>query len=334
MLERCHLTTPRLIASLGALAALVAVAATPQLLGSRVSHAVSGLGGASRPWLAVAAGGFLVAVLCAVAAWRAAIVACGGRIGFGDASARYGVGALVNSFVPAKLGDAVRIALFSKALDGPERIWTTGGVYAALMAAHCLTLAGFVLAASASGALPAWPALALCAVVVALAAAAWLARGSGRFAHFFEALATLERSPRAAAQVIAWMALSSLARMGAAAAVAVALGVSHPLLAALVIIPAIDLAGAMPLTPGNIGVVSGAVAVALQSRGIGMTQALSTGIAFHAVETLIGISFGSLSGLYLVRSRPAVRRWTVRVALVGACLTLAFAFSALVLDLV
>ena len=41
---------------------------------------------------------------------------CGAELGYGDANARYGVGSLVNTFLPARLGDAVRFGLFSRAL--------------------------------------------------------------------------------------------------------------------------------------------------------------------------------------------------------------------------
>ena len=77
---------------------------------------------------------------------------------------------MVNSFAPAKLGDAVKIALFSKAIDAPGRIWTAGGVYAALAAARSLVLAALLVAASATGALPLWPVFVLCGSVAALAA--------------------------------------------------------------------------------------------------------------------------------------------------------------------
>ena len=65
--------------------------------------------------------------------------------------------------------------------------------------------------------------------------------------------------------VLGWTAAMALTRLAATVAVAEALGIPHPFLAALVILPAIDVASALPLTPGNVGVGSGAVAVALAS---------------------------------------------------------------------
>ena len=155
-----------------------------------------------------------------------------------------------------------------------------------------------------------------------------------KIAHLLDGFAALEQEPRLAAIVIGWAALGAAAHVAAATAVAIALGVPHPLLAGLVIVPAMGLASMIPLTPGNVGITSGAVAVALQSRGIGMTQALSTGIAFHAVETVAGLSAGCLGALWLARETTQVQRWAPRVAAAAACLTIAAGMGAIVFEMV
>src|SRR4051812_150143 len=208
--------------SLVALTALVAVATMPQLLGPKVSAALAALAGADPRWLAIGAAAFGVSFLASVAAWRAALAASGGRICARQAAARIGVGCLVNAVAPAKLGDAVKVALCAKAIEGPDRIWTTGGVYAGLGAAHALTLAALVVAASATGALPLWPVFVLCGAVVVVAAVAlsssrW--RNHHRIAHLLGGFAALARSPRAFAAVMAWTAVGALSRVVAAAAV-------------------------------------------------------------------------------------------------------------------
>ena len=71
------------------------------------------------------------------------------------------------------------------------------------------------------------------------------------------------------------------------------------------------------MTPGSIGIGSGAVAVALAGRGIAMTQALATGLAIRARNA-------RQHHLRLARTRvpdqPSARvaRAATRVALVGA----------------
>src|SRR5215216_1026530 len=332
-----RIPTSKIAVSLAALAALVAVAATPQLLGSKVSAALAALAGADPGWLAVGAGAFGVSFLASVAAWRAALAASGGRICPRQAAARIGVGCLVNAIAPAKIGDAAKVALLAKAVEGRDRMWTVGGVYAGLGAAHALVLAGLVVAAYATGSLPLWPVFVLCAAVaivagVALSSARW--RGHHRLQHLFGAVAALARSPRAAAMVLGWTAVASLARVGAAAAIGAALGLPSPLLAALVILPAMDLASTIPLTPGNIGVASGAAALALQSRGIGVTDAIGVGIAIQALQTAVSAAAGTAGALYLARPNGAARRWAARAAAVGVSVGFAAIVGVFVLDLV
>ncbi len=326
----------KLLVSLAALVALVGVAATPGLLRGRVSAAFAALTGAEQHWLALGAAGFVLGFACTVGAWHAALGAAGGRIGAYRAGACIGVGSLVNAFAPAKLGDAVKVALCSRSIDAPGRIWTAGGIYAALAAARCLTLAALLIVASATGAMPLWPVFALCATVAVLALAASQSgrlRRHPRITQLLAGFAALERSPRGIAAVLAWTTGMVLARLGATMAVAAALGLPHPVLAALVILPALDVASVFPLTPGSIGIGSGAVAVALAGRGVGMTQALGVGFAIQAIETLVSMAAGGGGALYLAWPSPSVRRWTLRMATVGGGCALAAALGLAVLDL-
>jgi len=328
--------TTKIVLSIALLAAVVAAVATPQLLGTRTAAALNSLHGADPIWLAVATLCFAAGFLTAVCAWRTALAASGGRISLRGGTASLGVGALVNTFAPARIGDAVKIALFSRAIDGPDPVWTAGGVYAAVSAARCLVIAVLVVAASLTGALPLWPVFVLCGGVAALGAfalssARW--RRYPRVAHLLEGFAALERSPRFGLQVLAWAAGTGLTRLAATAALSEALGLPHPLLVALVICPALDLSSALPLTPGNIGVASGALAVALQSRGIGVTQALGVGIAIQALETVVSLTAGTSGALYFARPSRFVGRWALRVAAVGLSGGLALLLGAIFFDL-
>jgi len=330
------ITRPTLIASGGILAALALAVAVPSLLGHRLAPVVTTLAGGSPHWLSLAVAGFAAAFLCAVGAWRAAFAAAGARICPREAAARLGIGALVNAFAPAKLGDAVKVALCSQAIEGPGRLWTGGGVYAALVAARSLPLAALVVVGSATGALPIWPVFALCGVAAAIGLAAGLSarvRSHPRLAQLLEGVGALARSPRAAATVIGWSFGVQITRLLATMAVARAIGLPHPVLAAMLIVPALDLAGAFPVTPGSIGIGSGAVAVALASRGIGMAQALGVGLAIQALETLVSLTAGGAGALYLARANLTVRRWALRGAVVGASAFLAVAVGMVFFDL-
>ncbi|HYZ77273.1 MAG TPA: lysylphosphatidylglycerol synthase domain-containing protein [Gaiellaceae bacterium] len=332
---RSHLG-PRTLAAAGIVCmALLAVAATPQLLGSDVRRAIVGLEHARPIWLWAAAAGLFAALLCNAWVWRSAILLVGGRIDRARAVACYGVGSLVNTATPARIGDAARIALFSRAFEaGSDRYWKTGGVFGAIGAARALVLGVLVLVASVLGALPRWPLLVLGGFVLAALVAAFLARSRRphrHVAHVLDAFRTLWRSPLGGARIVGWVSAATAARVGGAAAIAAALGVSHPLLAAAIIVPALDLATLVPLTPGNVGVVSGAVAVTLQTRGVDLTKALTTGIALHAIETAVSIVVGAAGALYLARFASATgRRRALAIAGAACVVLLVGAFSATV----
>jgi uncharacterized membrane protein YbhN (UPF0104 family) len=317
------------------LTAVIVAAATPQVLGSQVARALDSLHGADRGWLLLATLCFAAGFMCCVCAWRVALAASGGRISLAGGAASLGVGALVNTFTPARLGDVVKVALFSRAIDGPDRVWTAGGTYAAVSAARCLSIAALVVAASVVGALPLWPVFALCGGVIAVGALALSStrlRRDHRIAHLLDGFAALARAPRFAVRVLAWSAAIALTRLGAIAALAMAVNLPHPLLAALVICPALDLAGSVPLTPGNVGIASGAVAVALRSRGIGVADALGVAIGIQALETVVSLAAGVAGAVYFVRPDRFVPQWALRAAALSGTAAVAAVLGAVALN--
>jgi uncharacterized membrane protein YbhN (UPF0104 family) len=316
----------RTLVTAGALTTVVLVCiATPQVLGARVNAALDLLGDANPAWLWLAVLGFACSLVGAAGAWWTAVRLCGGRLGLLDANGRYGVGSLVNTFVPARAGDAVRLALFSRTVDHPDRLWATGGAVAAVGAARAIGLGALVACGAVLGAMPLWPLGALGALAGLAAAIAWRARtgvARSRAAHALDAFRALGRDPLSGARIVGWIGLATLGRVAAAASIGAALGVPRSLAAALIIVPALDVASLLPLTPGNVGLTSGAVAVALQAHGVGLTEAVSAGIAFHAVETAISVLYGLIGALVVAGdSIPATRRWLL--AGVTACAVLA-----------
>jgi uncharacterized membrane protein YbhN (UPF0104 family) len=306
------------------------IAASPQLLGDQVRNGLEGIADARPAWLWLAAGGFVSSLVLMGTAWHAALRSCGAELDVSDSAARYGVGSLVNSIAPAKLGTAVRLALYAKPLHGEGRLWTVGGVGTAIGAAHTVWLGILVAVAASAGVVPVWPLALLGGMLVAAAAAVYVARHSRparRFAHVLDAFRELGRSPRSAAPLLGWTGLAMAARVGAAASLAFAFGLERPLMVAVLIVPAVEMAAFMPLTPGNIGVASAAVAFALRSQGVDSHLALSTGIAFNAVETLSSLAFGSGAALYLASGTSLLRRRLATVAAATGCIGLASAFG-------
>ena len=315
---------------LGSVAALVALALSPQLLGDLVSDGVAGLSDASAGWLWLAAAAFAGSLVTSACGWQSALSRCGGETTRVDASARYCTGSIVNALAPARIGTAVRFALMSRVLRNDGRLWTVGGIAGSLSAVRAVWLAVVLALASASGVLPRWPIAVLLLGAAAAAFVAWRARDSRpgtKLGHALDVFRVLGRCPRAAARIAGWVGLAMALRVTAATGIAAAFGVDRPLAAAVLIIPALDLAGILPLTPGNVGVASAAVAFALTAHGVGSDVAVSAGIALGAVETLTTLALGSASLLYFAGRRADARRW--QAAAVGAtdCLALGAAFG-------
>jgi hypothetical protein len=271
----------RALLSLSGLAVAIAVgiAAWPALEPT-VGHAVTAAKEADARLLVVAGLLFAAAPATCGLIWQHAIGRAGGRLGRVDACARYGVGSLINSFAPAHLGDVARTALLLEALPsgGRRRIISCFG---AIQAARIATLVGLALAATLPGAL---------AVLAVLPVAIVL----GAF--------------RGAPRLVILTLASCLTKVTAVAAVLIALDAPLPIGAALAIVPALELAALLPLTPANIGLASAAAAVALHARGLPMSEAVQAGIVLHVVETAAGIAYGTVSALLCVvwLRRPTV----------------------------
>ena len=319
---------------LGSVAALVALALTPQLLGDLVAEGVAGLDEASAGWLWLAGLAFAGSLVASACAWELALARCGGTTSRGDSTARYCTGSLVNALAPARIGTAVRFALFSRVLHSEGRLWTVGGIAGSLSAVRALWLAVVLALGSASGVLPRWPIAVLLLGAAVAAVVAWRVRDSRpgtKFGHALDVFRVLGRCPRAAARLAGWVGLAMALRVAAATGIAAAFGVPRPLAAALLIIPALDLAGILPLTPGNVGVASAAVAFALTAHGVDSGVAVSAGLALGAVETLTTLALGSASLLYFIGRRADGPRWRTAAVAATGCLALGASFGATVL---
>jgi uncharacterized membrane protein YbhN (UPF0104 family) len=280
---------------------------------------MAGAAGADRRWLLAAFAGFLVSLVATAGGWRSTLIACGGRLGRRDACAWYGAGSLVNSFLPARLGEAVRVGLFSNAFgrDQSGRTLMTVGAFGAVTTADTLTQSLVVGAGAAIGPVPVWSLAALGGLVACSAGMAFVAAKrfrTGRIARLFEVFRTLCDSPGRAARLFGWLGTATIARLVAAIAIAASLGIRSPVDAGVVMCAVVIVATALPLTPGNVGVTSGAIVLALHARGVPVASAVAAGLIFHAVELLAGIVFG-IGGAPALVPYPsaAARRWSLGI---------------------
>ncbi len=300
---------------------LLAVAVVrPELLGERVRDALHGLGDAEPGWLWLAGAG-LVAMQCAGGlAWNAALGAGRSAPGRGQAVARYSVGSALNALTPAHLGSGVRIVLFARVTPGDAACWRVTGAATAVGAVRSVWFAAIVVVGAALGAVPFWPLLVIAAAGIAgvgVVTTSRRVRRRSRLAHLLDAFYGLAASPSALVRVALLTGVGIVTKVAAAGCVAASLDIDKPLVAALVIVPAVELSAVLPVTPGNLGVSSAAVALALASIGAGADTALAAGIAFGALETLTALAAGATGTLVLTapRVRPVVRRAAFGTAL-------------------
>jgi len=305
----------------------------PRLTGA-VASGFSDLRGADPRWLAVAGVGFLCSGLASAAAWHRGLLACGARLARWEVIRRYAAGSFTNSLAPAQAGEAVRVALLSRAMRSDGAVFTTVGVAAAVSFARASVVAVlFTLTLGVDRSLL-WLGL-LLLTVAAVAVAVRVLRpqlGWRRTKHALDVVRGLRGDPRAALEFVGWIVLSTAGKILAAACAAQALGVQHPLAAAFVIVPTLELIGFLPLTPGNIGLTSAAVALTLRHHGVPVAQAVGVGIGVHAVETLVGVVFGGGCALSLGAWTPVRARLVVGVAglavLIGAAASIALGLAA------
>jgi hypothetical protein len=188
----------------------------------------------------------------------------------------------VNSFAPWHLGDLVRAALLCRALPSgaPARIV---GCLGFVQGVRVVTLGALALAS--------W-------LPAEMAPLPVLAAIGGVLVH------------RKQAKIVALALLASATKVAAVAVALLALDMPRPLAAALAIVPALELAGLVPLTPANLGAASAAISVVLQAQGVPLTESLPASIVLHGIEIFAGVLFGSGSAVFLLISRNSELRTT------------------------
>ena len=323
-------------AAAGTLLIAVLFVLVPRLSGA-VASGLGDLGGADPSWLTLTATGFLFSGVASAAAWHRGLLVSGARLGPWEVIRGYASGSFANALAPAQAGEAVRVALLSRAMRSEGAVFTTMGVAAAVSIVRATLVA--VLLAVTLGLDRSLLWLAFMLLAVAILAVAVPVTGSRfgwrRAAHFLDVARGLVANPRGAVAFCGWLALSTAGKVFAAACAAQALGVQHPLAAAFVIVPTLELVGFLPLTPGNVGLTSAAVALALREHGVPVAQAVGVGIGLHAVETLVGVVFGGVCALSFASWTSSRARFVFGAAglavLLGAAATIAIGLGAEVL---
>src|SRR5262249_41221795 len=140
-------------------------------------------------------------------------------------------------------------------------------------------------------------------------------RGPGELLTRFRQGLRAVRSPRAigralGASLVAW-ALEVVVLTTALRAV----GIHLPLAATIIVLMAINIMIAMPVTPGNLGMVEVGATCGLLQFGIDREKALAFAVCYHALQTLpvaaLGFVVATREGLHISPFRRGVP-WGVR----------------------
>lgn len=252
-------------------------------------------------WVAAAGTLQLAAAVAPAMLWRTGFGRSGASIGAVRALALYASGSFLNSFLPGRVGGALRLGLFGAALPPAGRLRGCARSLASIAVARQLVLLVVVGTGVVAGGVAPW--------LVAIPAV-WLAGA---------AFACRRLGGAVDARLAGWAGATALARAGVVAGSLLALGVERPVELAAGVVLALELAAIFPLLPGNLGA-SAAVATALGAQGVAGDTAIAAGFLLHGIETLVGLGLGGPAVLALALSRSPLslraEAWRVRL---GAC---------------
>ena len=267
-------------------------------------------------WLAVALALHLANLACRAAVWRVILAAAypSARIRLVDVAAAYAAGVAANAYLPARGGEAVKVALVRLRIPGSTvaGVGASGGV---VLLFDALVAASLLGAAWAFGLVPAVPApspvalAAAAATAVALAIAA-IALPRARAAAA-QGLAIL-RTPRVyLRRVVPLQAAAWACRIGVVFAMLCAFGVPASLAVAGLVVVAGGVSTAVP-TPGGVGTQQLLVVLALQEVA-SAASALSFSVGMQVGVTLTNTLLGLLAlSLFFRTLRPAAIRAGMR----------------------
>jgi uncharacterized membrane protein YbhN (UPF0104 family) len=280
---------PAKLRRVGTAAGLVAVGVTLFLANHVIVRSFDRIRELDPLSLALAFAALLAALASSAGAWRCALRSAGGIVGRRATWACYGLGSLANTALPARLGDAVRVGLYASRIDRPDRLLLCAGACLTVAIARAVVWTLTCAVAGAAGLLPYWMVAAPVAFgVVVIGARLALGARTGRVSR---ALAG-SIAPACCPRLLVWASVAAAARIVAAAEVLVALGVPHPVHAAVVGLTALAAANIIPVGPGAAGVAGTGMALALTGSGVPAATAIAAAVSFHAVETLATVAFG------------------------------------------
>jgi uncharacterized membrane protein YbhN (UPF0104 family) len=263
-------------------------------------------------WVVAAVAFNLLSILARAIAWQTVIHAAmpPPRPAFPLTFSAFCVGLLANAVLPGRIGELARVGVLTRRFPGRRGIWPT---LVSTVFAHrvfdvipILLLVGYVLTTAA---IPSERLTALIAAlvigVVLLVVAFVLARrhhhqttldGLGvvrRFVTMARQGLGVMHSPLHAAGAITGQCIGWFFQLVAVWAAMRAFHIHLGLPAAALVLVLMNVLTVFPIWPGNVGLVQGGIARALQkSYGVGYAHGVAFGFGLQAIEASVGVGIG------------------------------------------
>lgn len=275
--------------------------------------------GQARPWLvALALASVLVNILAKAVRWKLLMGDQGAGVSLGQALRLHLVGQMLNSVLPARVGDLSRVYMagdlgaprafvlatvaVEKAIDllcyvlifalllllMPLPDWVSQPAYVLIVVAGVASgaIALALLYRRRVATLPGW--------ALALLPAASRGRADALAAQFLDGLRVLLHGP-SALRVMLWSGVIWLTAALTNGLALLALGIAAPAVASLFVLFVLVAGINIPAAPGRIGVFQYLCVLALAVFGVAQAPALSFGILLHALVYLPPIVGGVLA---------------------------------------
>jgi uncharacterized protein (TIRG00374 family) len=238
----------------------------------------------------------------------AALPHSGGGAGFLELASLVFVGATANKFLPARAGDAITTVHLRRRHDYPVAALVAAQLLEKVLEVLGMCLLAFaVVALRPPSTISRVPFYVLSAAALAgiglLLAATYRARGGkpvvpaalpeaglpGRIRHFLQRLDEASRLLGAARiwfRALLWSIVSDLTDVGMIALCIVSVGLNVEPGVWLLVYLAVNAAIAVPITPGQIGVLEAGAVLALSAAGVKRSEALAFALIYHAVHVV------------------------------------------------
>ena len=248
-------------------------------------------------WILVALAFQLGNLGCRAVAWRGVLVSAypDARIRLADVGAAYAAGVAANAYLPARGGEAVKIALVRLRIPG-STVAGVGASNGVVLLFDTAVGASLLTMAWALGLVPALPRpspLAAVGAAAALALAAIIVAAVPRLRANLRQGASILANPRLyVRRVVPYQAGAWACRIGVAFAMLAAFGVPATVPIAGLVVVASGMSTLVPATPGGAGTQQLLIVVALQqvaSAASALSFSIGMQVGITLVNTVVGV---------------------------------------------